>query len=212
VTQPARQPPPAPLLLPGLPPPGPGPGRRPRPADRLPPEVWAALTGHTPTRRRYLAKVHRRGPELCWYWLGAISDTGHGKLRAGSRAVGAAEAGEPPSRVVTAHVYGWHLVYGLAAAHPRTGLPLIAHRCDEASCQNPAHWRLDDTAGNTGEYMARRGAGTGPLADRRGPDGRARAIAAAIRAALAAGTAPDPAIDAAIAAGLPSAGTPVPLF
>lgn len=202
----------APAPLPGLPPPGPARRGRLRPAGRLPPEVWAALTGHAPTRRRYLAKVHRRGPDDCWYWTGAISDTGHGKLRAGSRAAGAAEAGEPPSRVVTAHVFGWHLTYGPVAVHPRSDAPVIAHRCDEPSCNNPAHWRLDDTQGNTAEYMARRTAGAGPLADRRGPAGRARAIAAAILAAQAAGTDPGPAIAAAIAAGLPRAGTPAPLF
>jgi hypothetical protein len=178
---------------------------RARPADRLPAQVWAELTTHEPTRRRYLARMYRRDPALCWYWLGAISDTGHGKLRAGSRAAGAQAAGEPPSRVVTAHVYGWHLVYGAAAVHPRTTAPLIAHRCDECACQNPAHWRLDDTAGNTGEYMARRVVPHSPLADRRGPDGRARAIAAAIRTALEDGSDTEAAIAAAAAAGLPAA-------
>jgi hypothetical protein len=122
-------------LLPGAPVPA-ADGGRGGAAVRLPPQVWAALTAHEPTRRRYLAKVYRRDVSHCWYWLGAISDTGHGKLRAGTRAVGDG----PASRVVTAHVYGWHLVYGSVAAHPRTRAPVIAHRCDEYSCQNPAHW------------------------------------------------------------------------
>lgn len=172
-------------------------------ADRLPPQIWAALVAHEPTRRRYQARVYRRGPASCWYWTGAISDTGHGKLRAGTRAASAIQAGDPESRVVTAHVFGWHLVYGPAVAHPRSKAPLIAHRCDESSCQNPAHWRLDDTRGNTAEYMARRTSPHGPLADRRGPDGRARAIATAIRAALQDGADVEAAIGRASAAGLP---------
>jgi hypothetical protein len=169
--------------------------------DRLDPAVWAALTAHEPTRRRYQARVCQRGPGQCWYWLGAISDTGHGKLRAGTRA---ATGDEPPSRVVTAHVYGWHLINGPISVHPHTSAPVIAHRCDEPSCQNPACWRLDDTAGNTADYLARRSR-PGPLTDIRGPAGRARAIAAAIKTALAQDTDVEAVISAAAAAGIPAA-------
>lgn len=163
---------------------------------------WAVLIAHVPTRARYEARVHQRGDADCWYWLGAISDTGHGKLRAGSRAAGAAAAGEPPSRVVTSHALG----YRMALGEPETAL--IAHRCDEASCHNPAHWRAADVASNTAEYAARRHGG--PLADQRGPAGRARAIAAAIRGALRAGSSPA-AVDAAIAEAS-AAGMPLALF
>jgi len=97
-----------PELLPGLP--RPARARQARPP--LAAGEWAALIAHPPTRARYEARVHRRGPDDCWYWLGAISDTGHGKLRAGSRAAGAAEAGEPPSRVVTSHALGYRIAYG----------------------------------------------------------------------------------------------------
>jgi hypothetical protein len=186
-----------PELLPGFPcPASQGHARPPLAAGE-----WAALIAHPPTRARYEARVHRRGPGECWYWLGAISDTGHGKLRAGSRAAGAAEAGEPPSRVVTSHALGFRIEFG----EPR-GAALIAHRCDEASCHNPAHWRPADVASNTAEYAARRHGG--PLADQRGPAGRARAIATAIRSALRAGASPagiDAAIGEASAAGMPLA-------
>lgn len=184
-------------LLPGALPAG---AARSGAAVRLPPHVWAALVAHEPTRLRYLRKVHRRDITLCWYWLGAISDTGHGKLRAGTRAIA---ADGPASRVVTAHVYGWHLIYGPAAVHPRTSAPVIAHRCDEGSCQNPAHWRLDDPGGNLSDYHNRRGQPDGPLADSRGPAGRARAIGAAIRAAIDQGADVEDAIRQASAAGLP---------
>jgi hypothetical protein len=186
-----------PELLPGLPQPA-RPGHAPPPLSA---REWAALAAHPPTRARYEARVHRRDPGDCWYWLGAISDTGHGKLRAGSRAAAAAAAGEPPSRVVTSHALGYRIAHG----EPPAGL-LIAHRCDEASCHNPAHWRPADIASNTAEYAARRHAG--PLADQRGPARRARAIAAAIRAALDAGATPvavGTAIARAAAAGMPLA-------
>jgi hypothetical protein len=186
-----------PGLLLGLPPAGPG---RPRPP--LAAGDWAALIAHVQTRARYEARVHQQGDGDCWYWLGAISDTGHGKLRAGSRAAGAAAAGEPPSRVVTSHVLGYRMTFG------EPGTALIAHRCDEASCHNPAHWRPADVASNTAEYAARRHAG--PLADQRGPAGRARAIAAAIRTALRAGASPA-AVDAAIAEAS-AFGMPLALF
>jgi len=191
---------------PGDPPPLPGalalPAGAPRTgaAVRLPPHVWAALVAHEPTRQRYLRRAHRRDVALCWYWLGAISDTGHGKLRAGTRAVA---ADGPDSRVVTAHVYGWHLIHGPVAVDPRASAPVIAHSCDECSCQNPAHWRLDDAAGNLSDYHNRRARPDGPLADSRGPAGRARAIGAAIRAALDQGANVEEAIWRASAAGLP---------
>lgn len=187
-----------PAELPGLPPALPGTARvAARPA--LPPEVWAALTAHQPSRDRYHGYVCQRSPDLCWYWTGAISDTGHGKFRAGTRAA----AGDgPPSVVVTAHVYGYRMVFGPPRSPGRAGALVIAHRCDESSCQNPAHWRLGTVASNAADFIARRG--HGPLADSRGPAGRARAIAAAINAARTATAGATPAeaaaaIEAAIA-------------
>src|SRR5271166_3868619 len=68
--------------------------------------MWQAWLADPDTRRRYEALVYRRGPDRCAYWLGAISSTGHGKFRAGSRA--RAKTGlEAPSRIVTAHVYAY---------------------------------------------------------------------------------------------------------
>ena len=48
--------------------------------------MWQAWLADPDTRRRFEALVYRRGPDRCAYWLGAISSTGHGKFRAGSRA------------------------------------------------------------------------------------------------------------------------------
>ncbi|MFF0526598.1 hypothetical protein ACFYTC_48600 [Actinomadura nitritigenes] len=158
----------------------------------MPSEVWRALLDHADTRRRYQARIHRREADRCWYWLGAVSDTGHGKLKA-SRAAG-------PSIVVTAHVYGWQLAHGPITARPGEDL-VIGHRCDEPSCQNPEHWELIPRARNGEDYRARRYRGSGPLADQRGAHGRAVAIREAIKAARSAGGDVEAAIAQASAAG-----------
>lgn len=153
------------------------PGRGRRRSTSVPSEVWAELLDHGPTRARYTAKIWRdQDPEGCWPWLGALSSSGHGKLRAG-----------PGARVVVnAHVFGWQLHHGLIRA--RTGEdPVVAHRCDEASCQRPDHWELIERTANSIDYRLRRHRAEGALADVRGAAGRATAIRAAIQAGQAAG-------------------------
>ena len=54
-------------------------------AARIDPELWLAWLADPDTQRRYEALVYRQGPKQCAFWLGAISSTGHGKFRAGSR-------------------------------------------------------------------------------------------------------------------------------
>ena len=66
-------------------------------------------------------------------------------------------------------------------------LPVIRHTCDESACCNPAHWMLGTRADNAAGYHDRKSDPLGPLADRRGPAGRARAIRDAILAARAHG-------------------------
>lgn len=171
--------------------------------NRLPPDLWRALLDDLETVARYHARVYRRGSGLCWYWTGAISSTGHGRLRCGTRAL---EAERPASRVVAAHVFGYQLSRGLLRPGPEAGkLPVIRHKCDEASCGNPSHWISGTTADNAADYAARGRVPGSPLTDRRGPGGRAVAIRDAILAALAAGGNPadvEAAIQTASAAGL----------
>jgi hypothetical protein len=133
-------------------------------APKLRTAIRAAGSGHS--RRRYEALVYRRGPGQCAFWLGAISSTGHGKFRAGSRARGRPETG--PSRIVTAHVYAYQLRHGaLPAAEARQ--VVIRHTCDETSCQAWEHLIIGTQPDNVWDYQARRGREGGPLADRRGP-------------------------------------------
>ena len=86
--------------------------------------MWLTWLADENTCRRYEALVYRRGPEQCAFWLGAISSTGHGKFRAGSRARSRSETG--PSRIVTAHVYAYQLRHGALPA-AEAGQVVIRH-------------------------------------------------------------------------------------
>ncbi len=163
------------------------PGGRP-PRGTVPAQVWAQMLDHAPTRQRYASRIWADpAPDGCWWWTGALSSTGHGKLRAGPRSI-----------VVSAHVLGWQLHRGLIAARPGED-PVVAHRCDEAACQRPDHWELIERTANGHDYYARRWRAEGPLADVRGAAGRAAAVRAAILAAQAHG-ADDEEIRAAVRA------------
>ncbi|MFJ4851683.1 hypothetical protein [Streptomyces sp. NPDC088733] len=167
------------------------------------PVPWAQLAADDATVARYSERVYRRAPDACWWWLGAISDTGHGKFRAGARAAGT-------SRVVSAHVLGWIVEHGVDTLG--AGL-VVRHRCDEGACQNPTHWVAGARADNIADYYARRGRLGGPLADVRGAAGRAVAVRDAILAALPGGPeAVEAAIAVALAAGHPSGAQQDPLW
>ncbi|GAA2836742.1 hypothetical protein ACFQ0M_48775 [Kitasatospora aburaviensis] len=157
---------------------------------------WADLVADSGIVGRYWEKVHRRGPQGCWYWLASISDSGHGKLRCGSRTDGS-------RRVVNAHQLGWAIHHG-----PDSLLDgrVVRHTCDEGSCQNPGHWRRGERLENVADFLARRELAGHPLGDARGPHGRAVAIRDAIKKALAEGGDVEAAIAEAIAAGNASKG------
>ena len=104
--------------------------------------------------------------------------------------------------MVTAHVVAYQHAYGLSIERLMNDDVVIRHRCDEASCQNPAHLLIGTAADNTGDYRLRRYRVGGPLTDLRGTAGRAIAIRDAILNARAHDpTAADAAITAAITAG-----------
>ena len=162
--------------------------------------MWQAWLADLDTWRRYEALVYRLGPGRCAFWLGAISSTGHGKFRAGSRARARPEAG--PSRIVSAHVYAYQLHHGALSA-AGAGQFVIRHMCDETSCQAWEHLIIGTQPDNVRDYVARRGREGGPLADRRGARGRAVAIRDAILTAQRAGTSIEEALQQAIIVGIP---------
>jgi len=166
-------------------------------AVRLPPSVWASLLGDPETVAAYYRNVCRRAPGDDWPWLGPISDSGTAKLRV-PRHMG--------SRVIAAPVLGYQLSRGLLRPGPDGRLPVIRHTCDESACVNPGHWVLGTKADNAADYEARKGDPLSPLADLRGPAGRARAIRQAILEAQSRGVSPeavDHAIRRAMDAGMP---------
>src|SRR5260370_36085763 len=123
----------------------------------------------------YHAKVCRAAE--CWYWTGALSESGHGRLRV------PAHLG---TRVVASHLYGYQLGFG-ALVMDANGIALVRHRCDNASCHRPSHWAPGDAAANAADYQSRRDDPLSPLSDTSGAGGRARAIRAAILPAPARG-------------------------
>ncbi|MFD5236061.1 HNH endonuclease [Streptomyces tendae] len=153
---------------------------------------WGTLLADGETVARYRAQVLQRGPDDCWWWLGAITDTGHGSFRAGSHTT-------QTSRVVPAHLFGYRLAHGADAL---AGGLVVRHRCDHGACQNPGHWLPGTRGDNNRDAAARRRLAGHALTDVRGAAGRARAVQAAIAAADPERL--DEAIAAALAAGNPS--------
>jgi hypothetical protein len=114
----------------------------------------------------------------CWWWTGAISAGGHGRFWV------------QRGLVVIAHRFAW------LTCHPGQELPnVLAHDCDNALCQRPAHLQPSDQGANRRDWSARRRTPGSPLRDTRG----ARERALAVRAALGSGTS----LHDAIAAGRP---------
>jgi hypothetical protein len=163
------------------------------------PGVWAALLDDSKVRSRVHQKVYRRGPGQCHYWLGALSSSGHGRVRLGVRTAGARR---PASVVVAVHLYLYQESRGLLRPLPDGSYPLVRHRCGEPSCLNPIHL----AAATAASAIAAHGT-AGPVADIRGAQGRAMAIRDAIVGAIAEGATPvgiEVAIEAAAAAGIPA--------
>jgi hypothetical protein len=166
---------------------------------RIPPGLWATLLDDATALARVHEKVYRRGPGQCHYWLGALSSSGHGRVRL---IVRTASGPRPASVVVAAHVYLYQESRGLLRRAADGSYPLVRHRCGEPSCLNPIHLAAGTAAGSAGGALAARGA-AGPAADIRGAQGRAMAIRNAIVGAIAAGATPgeiEVAIEAAAAA------------
>lgn len=116
-------------------------------------------------RRRYAAKIVKVADSECWWWTGAITGNGHGRIWLAT------------GWVVIAHRLGW------AIAHPGQSVPdVVGHECDNPLCQRPVHWKPSDPGTNRAEWAARRHRLGSPLRDKRGSRGRALAIREALRA------------------------------
>jgi len=174
----------------------PAPARR--TTRRLSVATWRQILARPDNEARYNMNVLRLRASDSWPWLGSLSSSG-----AGSLWVRAGDGGH----MVSAHAYGYQLLHGVV--EPEAGeWPVIRHTCDEAWCQNFAHWQLGGPADNLNDWLRRRWHTGSPLRDVRGAGGRATAVREAARAAIAAG-----ASTAAIAAAVREAafaGAPAP--
>ncbi len=129
--------------------------------QRLDEEFLAAAVADSSVVARFQEKLVWVPGSECVWWTGAVSGRGHGRFWVGQQ------------RVVIAHRFAYALVHGVDA------LPgLLGHRCDNPLCQRigPGHVVESTTALNRAEWLARRHVGNGPLADPRGPRGRAVAL------------------------------------
>lgn len=131
-------------------------------------DLGAELAARPELVARYRARVWGgAGERRCRIWLGAVNgDTGHAKVHVRYDAAGAWT------------VYGHQIAWLLAGNPPPPGL--LRHTCDEPSCQNNTHLAAGGRADNIQDWLDRRGREHGPLADPRGPAGRARALQQAI--------------------------------
>src|SRR5260370_39647874 len=89
-------------------------------ALRLPSAEWRRYLADPRMQASYHAKVCRAAG--CWYWTGALSESGHGRLRV------PAHLG---TRIGASHVYGDQLVYR-ALVIDADAVPLIRHPCGHA--------------------------------------------------------------------------------
>ncbi|WP_402377953.1 hypothetical protein [Isoptericola rhizosphaerae] len=119
-------------------------------------------------RTRFEAKVRRLDHVECWIWTGAISGQGHGRFWVAQ------------GHVVIAHRFA----YMASIPSPVLGdVPaVVAHRCDNPLCQNPAHLTPSSPALNRAEWASRRHVPGGPLRDVRGARGRAHELRDAAKA------------------------------
>ncbi len=143
----------------------------------LSPAGWAVMRAGLADPRvvaRYRAKVAYGARDQCWHFTGAIHPHGHGRFFVGQYTD---TGGVRRDVVVIAHRFGWALAYGAGWLEQ---VPVLAHDCDEAGCQNPAHLSPATMASNHHDWDTRRWQLGSPLRDVRGAAGRARAIRAAI--------------------------------
>src|SRR5258708_19405955 len=96
-------------------------------ALRLPSAEWRRYLGDPRMQASYHARVCRAAG--CWFWTGALSESGNARLRL------PAHLG---TRVVASHVYGYQLVYA-ALAMDAYGIPLITHRRAHPTRHRPRH-------------------------------------------------------------------------
>ena len=89
------------------------------------------------TDARFWRHVDRRGPDVCWLWLGGRYRNGYGRYRLG---VGRA----------LAHRMAWELSRGAVPSGA-----VVCHRCNTPPCCNPGHLFVGSIADNNRDMSAK---------------------------------------------------------
>ena len=141
-------------------------------------ETYAALrwaVSDPDTVARYRAKIVTVPGSSCAWWAAAVAGAGHGRFWLAT--VDGRDIG------IIAHRFAYALEHGPEALLTAR---VLGHGCDNPLCQRigPEHVRASTHTLNRREWAARRRVAGGPLLDRRGARGRARALRDAVRASV----------------------------
>lgn len=125
--------------------------------------VWERAVTDQEVIGRYLDKLVDVPGSTCLWWTGAVSGRGHGRFWLGE------------GRVAIARRFAFALRHGLAAL---AGARILGHRCDNPLCQriDEEHVVRSSPRENRLEWVSRRDLYDSPLADPRGPRGRAELL------------------------------------
>ncbi len=110
---------------------------------------------------RFWSRVDKRGPEECWNWLHRRNRGGYGEVRYWAKI----DRGAYQS----AHRVAYELANGKLPKNPSGGYHgvVVAHRCDNRLCCNPAHLFATDQKGNLDDCL-QKGRGNKAFGERSG--------------------------------------------
>lgn len=97
--------------------------------------------------RRFWSKIDKRGADECWNWIGPMNRSGYGKFSLWGKA--------DRGRVISAHRHSFEIAYGPIERMDGHHGTVIAHRCDNRRCVNPAHLFACSQAENLRDCLAK---------------------------------------------------------
>lgn len=126
---------------------------------------------------RFWSRVEKRGPDECWNWKHMRNRSGYGIFRLWGKA--------DRSKTLTCHRFAYQLAHGGIPKSEAAGFhgTVIAHKCDNRLCCNPAHLFATTQKGNLDDCLAK-GRGNKAFGEKAGKAKLAESDVKAIRAAI----------------------------